>query len=312
MNIGIDLGGSHIGVGIVDKNAKIIDKIEEDINENNKKDNNEKIEEEILSKIVKNVKSLLETNNLIINQIGKIGISCPGEPKNGCMKNIVNLNISLFPIVERLKKELNFENITIRNDAKCAGIAEKEYGNLKDVDDGIFLCIGTGIGGAAFLEGKMLMPKRNSGFEFGHMIIKKDGNKCKCGNKGCFETYCSMKKFKSDVANVLNINEADSRALLKKLKDMLENNIFDEKVSIIIEEYLESLLVGLANITNILEPEIIVIGGGFVYYKDILWNRLVEKFGYTNLLFNKETRPTLKLAKFENDAGIIGASVDRM
>lgn len=308
MNIGIDIGGSHIGLGLVNENAQIIDKIEEDINYKSKL----KIEEEIFSKIVKFINEILEKNNLKINQIGKVGIACPGEPKDGCLKNIVNLNIESFPIIEKLKKEFKFNNITIRNDAKCAGIAEKEYGSLKDVDDGIFLCIGTGIGGAAFLGGKMLYPKRNSGFEFGHMIIKKDGNKCKCGNKGCFETYCSMKKFKSDVANVLNINEADSRALLKKLKDMLENNIFDEKVSIIIEEYLESLLVGLANITNILEPEIIVIGGGFVYYKDILWNRLVEKFGYTNLLFNKETRPTLKLAKFENDAGIIGASVDRM
>lgn len=303
MNIGIDLGGSHIGIGLVDEDAQIIDKIEEDINSKN----TENIEEEIFSKILKFINKLLKNNNLKISQIGKIGISCPGEPKDGCLKNIVNLNIISFPIVERLEKELNFENITIRNDAKCAGIAEKKYGNLKGVDDGIFLCIGTGIGGAAFLGGKMLMPKRNSGFEFGHMIIKKDGNSCKCGNKGCFETYCSMKKFKSDVANVLNCNEVDSKELLNLLKENVNCNIENKNVNNIVDEYLENLIIGLSNITNILEPEIIVIGGGFVYFKEILWSKLNDKFSNTKMIFNKDSRPILKIAKFGNDAGIIGS-----
>ena len=308
MNIGIDIGGSHIGLGLVNENAQIIDKIEEDINYKSKL----KIEEEIFSKIVQFINEILEKNNLKINQIGKVGIACPGEPKDGCLKNIVNLNIESFPIIEKLKKEFKFNNITIRNDAKCAGIAEKEYGSLKDVDDGIFLCIGTGIGGAAFLGGKMLYPKRNSGFEFGHMIIKKDGNKCKCGNKGCFESYCSIKKFKSDIANVLNCNKENSKELLNLLKENLNSNISNENVNNIVEDYMENLIVGLSNITNILEPEIIVIGGGFVYFKEILWNELNEKFNNTDMLFNKDTRPILKLAKFRNDAGIIGASVDRM
>lgn len=303
MNIGIDLGGSHIGIGIVDENAKIVAKIEED-----NKNYNENIEKVIEVKIIELINKLLEENNLSINQISKIGISSPGEPKDGCMRNIVNLGIISFPIVEILKSKLNFNNISIKNDAKCAGLAEKEFGSLKDVEDGVFLCIGTGIGGAAFLNGKMLKPKRNSGFEFGHMIIKKDGNICKCGNRGCFESYSSMKKLKIDLAKELNVDEKNSKDILKELN----YNIKDEKINNIIEEYLDNLLVGLSNITNILEPETIVIGGGFTYYKEILWNRLKEKFETTNLLFNKEKRPVLKLAKFGNDAGIIGASIDRM
>ena len=156
------------------------------------------------------------------------------------------------------------------------------------------------------------MPKRNSGFEFGHMIIKKDGNSCKCGNKGCFETYCSMKKFKSDVANILNCNKENSKELLNLLKENLNSNIENKNVNNIVDEYLENLIVGLSNITNILEPEIIVIGGGFVYFKEILWDKLNDKFSNTNMIFNKDSRPILKIAKFGNDAGIIGASVDRM
>ena len=295
-----------MGVGIVDVDAKIIDKIEGDL----KKYENEKIENLILLKIIDFINILLERNNLSINKIEKIGIACPGEPKGGYLKNLVNLNIESFQIIEKLRNELNFENISIRNDAKCAGLAEKEYGSLKDVDDGVFLCIGTGIGGACFLDGKILSPKRNSGFEFGHMIIKKDGNRCNCGNKGCFESYCSMKRFKTSIAEKLDISEKDSKQILKELKNNLNNKNKSDELNQIIDEYLDNLLVGFANITNILEPEAISIGGGFVHYKDILWEKLNNKFENTNLLFNKETRPKLKIAKFGNDAGIIGAVVD--
>ena len=304
MNIGIDLGGSHIGVGIVDSNAHIISKVEEDINKEDIRD----IENILQIKIVKFINKILRDNDIDISKIDKIGIACPGEPINGCMQNIVNLGIVNFPIVEKLKNELNYKNISIRNDAKCAAIAEKKYGSLKNVQDGVFLCIGTGIGGAAFLEGKLLVPKKNSGFEFGHMIIEKNGKQCKCGNRGCFEAYGSMKNFKIDIAHILKQEETNSRKLLKLVKE----NIEYEKVDIVIEEYLNNLVVGLANIANILEPEIISIGGGFVYYRDILWNRLSNKFESTNLLFNKANRTKLQIANFGNNAGIIGASIDRI
>ena len=304
MKIGIDMGGSHIAVGLVDSSARIISKIEEDINKESIRD----VDEMLGVKIVEFINKILQDNNIKINEIEKIGIACPGEAVNGCMQNVVNLGIKNYPIVEILKNKLNYRNISIRNDAKCAAIAEKEYGSLKMVQDGVFICIGTGIGGAAFYNRELIVPRRNSGFEFGHMIIEKDGKQCKCGNKGCFEAYGSMKNFKKNISHILKQNEFDSKKLLKELK----NNINNEKINFEIEEYLNYLVVGLSNITNILEPEIISIGGGFNYYKDILWNRLNNKFENTNLLFNKEKRPKLEMAYFGNDAGIIGAAIDRI
>ena len=85
--------------------------------------------------------------------------------------------------------------IKLSNDAKCAAIAEQRYGCLRGYKDSIFLTLGTGIGGAAFLKGELLEPKRFSGFEFGHMIINKNGKECSCGKKGCFETYSSIRAF---------------------------------------------------------------------------------------------------------------------
>lgn len=304
MNIGIDLGGSHIGIGLVDENGNVIEKFERDIN----KEDIVNIEKVIEITIIESINKILENYNININEIQKIGIASPGEPKEGCIRNVVNLSILSFPIVKILKSKLNYESISIRNDAKCAAIAEKVYGSLEDIKDAVFLCIGTGIGGAAFIDGKLLIPKRNSGFEFGHMIIKKDGKVCKCGNRGCFEAYGSMKNFKLNIAEQLKIDGRDSRKLLEKLKQSIKQ----EEINNIIEEYLEDLVVGLSNITNILEPEVITIGGGFVYYKEILWDRLNEKFTNSGLLFNKGKGPKLKLATLGNDAGIIGAGIDRI
>ena len=162
MKIGIDLGGSHIGVGIVNSEGKILSKRDTDINTKNIID----IKEFILQTIIKSVKELLNENEMILNDIELIGIGVPGEPKNGVIKRLVNLRIENFDIVKILKESLNFKNIIIKNDGKCAAIAEKLYGSMKEYEDAVFLCLGTGIGGGAFLNNKLLKPKKSSGFEF--------------------------------------------------------------------------------------------------------------------------------------------------
>ena len=209
-------------------------------------------------------------------------------------------------IALKLQKELNYNNIIIKNDGKCAAIAEKKYGSMKEFDDCVFLCLGTGIGGAAFLDSKLLKPKKHSGFEIGHMIIEKDGKLCKCGNRGCFETYCSMKRLKEKINREINKEHMESRDLLIFLKENSEN----EKIKEIIKEYIENLNIGLSNIINLLEPQCITLGGGFVHFKDILWNDLELEFKKAKYLFNKEDIPVIKLAELGNDAGIIGASID--
>ena len=302
MNIGIDLGGSHIGVGLVDLNGKIVAKKDTDIHMKDAIN----IENFIIKTIVSDIKELLEFNKNTLKDINVIGIGTPGEPEYGIIKRIVNLGIKDFPIVQKLQKELNYNNIIIKNDGKCAAIAEKKYGSMKEFDDCVFLCLGTGIGGAAFLDSKLLKPKKHSGFEIGHMIIEKDGKLCKCGNRGCFETYCSMKRLKEKINREINKEHMESRDLLIFLKENSEN----EKIKEIIKEYIENLNIGLSNIINLLEPQCITLGGGFVHFKDILWNDLELEFKKAKYLFNKEDIPVIKLAELGNDAGIIGASID--
>ena len=125
----------------------------------------EGIEQAIEKTIVEYIEEILLKRNITIKEIERIGIAAPGTHKNGIIVKAENLGIFDYNILETLRKHFYDVEITLNNDAKCAAMCEKEYGNLKDCDDGIFICLGTGIGGAVFLGGKLLKAKKYVGFE---------------------------------------------------------------------------------------------------------------------------------------------------
>lgn len=181
MKIGIDIGGSHIAVGLVDNKGKIVAKKEKNTNAEDRKNIYKAIEETIAVSI----NEILRDKNIKIEEIEMIGIACPGTSKDGIVIKAENLGIYDFHIVEKLQRYFSAP-IKLSNDAKCAGLCEKRFGALKEYEDAVFICLGTGIGGAVFINGKMLEPKRYLGMELGHMTIKKDGIQCACGRKRMF------------------------------------------------------------------------------------------------------------------------------
>lgn len=299
MKIGIDIGGSHICIGVIDQN-KIIDTVYTHINIDEIGD----IEKFIYNNCVYGINKLLLRIHTTIDQIEKIGIAFPGKVKDNIVYNLPNLGIKQFNISKELRKIFN-TNIIIQNDANCAAYAEKILGSMKEYSDFIFLCIGTGIGGAVINDNRLLTAKRSTGFEFGHMIIHQNGRSCNCGNKGCFERYASMKKFKKDVKEYLNV---DPNLEGEKLFEITYNAYKNNEITKLVEDYIEELAFGISNLINIFEPEAICIGGGFVYYKDILLERLIEKLKQKDYIMDKDEEiPEIKLAKLGNEAGVIGS-----
>ena len=299
MRIGIDLGGSHIAVAVVSSKNTIIAKREKDIlNFEQIKDMKEYIVENIkmlTSQVLKDVGA----PSCIITQIG---IATPGRIENNIIYDMYNLGIKEFELGQILSKHYGIE-VKIRNDAKCSALAEKKIGNLQECDDCVFLCLGTGIGGATFINGRMLEYTKDWGSEYGHMIIKKDGLECKCGNKGCFEKYASMQAFKQGFIKLLNLNkEIESTEILKILKEKVNEN--NQEVNEYINKYIDDLIIGIMNICNIIAPEAICIGGSFVYFEKVLYTRLIERINSKK--YNR-IAPKIILAKLGNDAGIIGA-----
>ena len=302
MKIGIDIGGSHLGIGLINSNGKIIAKEEKDMHNNAK---NKNYGEQLVEAIIELITKILEKNKIKIQEISLIGIAVPGTVSNTHIIKADNLHIQNFNIVSEINKYFNIP-IYLRNDAKCAAIAEKEYGGLKKYDDALFLTIGTGIGGAVFLGGKLLRPKKYEGFEIGHIVIEKNGIQCNCGRQGCFEKYASMKALKDTVQKEFNRENLTGRELKEILID--ENN--KPKTDVIINEYIENLSLGLANLINIFEPETISIGGSFVHYKDLMLDKLIKKLNEKNMLFNNNGAPKIVMAKLKNDAGIIGSVIE--
>lgn len=291
MNIGIDIGGSHIGIALIE-DGKIVKKVEQDI--------------EKIDGIEKHILDIIDFYIDAFSQMGnveKIGIVAPGTPiKNSLeIKRIVNLGIEKIDF-EYILKKYNIP-IQVGNDAKAAGPAEFEFGSLKQYNDAVFLCLGTGIGSAVFLNGSLLKANKNIGFELGHMVIDKNGIECNCGKKGCFETYCSMKRFKERVKKVLQLDNIDAPDLV----GILESNLQKPEVRELVNNYIENMIVGLSNIIDIFEPEAICLGGSFVHFKDIFYEQLVDEMDKRKYFFNKDSKTNIVLAELKNDAGILGA-----
>ena len=300
MKIGIDLGGSHVAIGVVDGNGTIIEKVERRILTKEKKDICNFIEEYIID----NVNELKQKH-----KISSIGIAIPGTVDKTSIIKSVNLGLENYNIVQNLKEKINLP-IKIKNDAKCAALAENFYGSLKNYSRSLFLTLGTGIGGAVVINNELLNTGDLPGMEIGHMVIQKDGIACNCGNKGCFEKYASMKAFKNNLRNALKLDETTKgEELLNIISNNNETNKNYKKIEEVIDDFIQNLSIGIANLVNIFEPEAVVIGGSFVHFEKILLDRLKSSLKNKPYLFNNRDNIIIKAAVLGNDAGIIGASL---
>ena len=298
MKIGIDIGGSHIAIGVIEEKGKIIEKAEKRLMHSEKQNLEYTIETYIIEY------ALQWSQNYPVT---KIGISMPGWAENGVILSSGNLGIKNYPLVEKLQEKIKLP-IMIRNDAKCAALAENAYGCLKGSKRSLFLTLGTGIGGACFIENQLLEGSRRPGYEFGHMVIEKNGIPCHCGRKGCFERYASMKVFKDHVRSALNLDKTTGgKELLEILRNNNTNDPKDETIETVIEEYIENLSIGMINLINIFEPEKIGIGGSFVYFEEILLSRLRESIQKENKKRAGRGNIPIETAVFGNEAGMIGS-----
>ncbi len=290
MKIGIDLGGSHIAIGLINYENKIVEKVEKRLTEVEKED----IRRHIEDYIIENVNKLR-----MKNEIEEIGIAVPGTIYDGTILKSVNLGFEQYNLQQILERQIGMP-IKIRNDAKCAALAENKLGALKGKSRVLFLTLGTGIGGAVIIDGKLLDTGKYPGLEIGHMIIEKDGRECKCGNHGCFERYASMKILKNALRKEWGLTESTrGQELLSMLRSGREETS--------VQEFIDYLSIGIANLINIFEPEAVGIGGSFVFFENILLNKLKKNIIDKNLLFNKREKLDIVTAVLGNDAGIIGA-----
>lgn len=309
--IGVDLGGTSIKAGLVDQSFNIVSM-------KSLPTRRERSAEEIIKDMASLCKTLIEEKGLTEKDISSIGIGCPGlaSAKDGIILSSSNLNFENINVKEIMAKYIQLP-VYVENDANCAAIGETVKGAAKGESEVVVLTFGTGIGGGLILNGNIYRGGFFGAGEVGHQVVRTElKHACGCGRKGCWEQYASASAL---VRNAKKVAESHPESLLVKNapdqridningKIIFEAAIAGDKVAIdVLDHYFDDMAVGIANMINILEPQMIVIGGGISAQKDYILKHLepkIQKQMYGGLAMKTK----ISIAELGNDAGIIGAA----
>ena len=313
--IGIDLGGTNIAAGIVNEKFEIIHK---DSTPTLAKRPNE----EIVADMGALCKKIIADAGLTEADIEAIGVVSPGvvDDESGCVVFAGNMGFKHFPLVDLLRQHTSIKNIYIENDANAAAWGEAVAGAAKGSRSSVMITLGTGVGGGIVDGGKIYKGFNAAAGELGHIVIEVDGRPCTCGRRGCWEAYSSATGLINMTREKIEECEKSGRAtvmteIVAERGKISGRTAFegmrrgDEAAREVVDMYIKYLGVGLTNMVNTFQPEILSIGGGISnegqYLLDLV-TPLVDRDRFGAGLF-KSTE--LRIAELRNDAGIIGAAV---
>jgi len=289
--LGIALTPRHVKLSLINLRSEDVELLRI------RHDNN--IIEDIINIVSYNIQSLLEKNNVKADQLLGMGISIPGtvDTQNGIIKNCYLLNIKDFNI----KEKFEYLNVPIYVDNEANLSAYYEYLNKKDiVDNLLYVSITDGLGLGIIINGRIYRGSNNSSGEMGHMKINLDGKECKCGAKGCLEAYASKNAILDEYNDKAKSKISDIEEF-EKLCDSLDEIALD-----VLKEYISILGVGISNLTMILDPNSIVIGGEINNLIDRNLNYLKETI-YKDNLFTNENDCKVEITKFK-ESYLLGAA----
>ncbi len=307
--LGIDLGGTNITAGLVDKTGKLIDKKTTPTMNGRQADG-------ILDDMASLCEKLIEENDITIKDIKSLGIGLPGlmDKKKGVLIYANNLNFDGVNVVKEMKKRIDLP-VYIENDANCAAIGENTCGAAYGDKNVIYVTLGTGVGAGIIIDGKVFDGSFGGGGEAGHMVIVADGELCTCGRKGCWEAYASASALRREgriaaakypSSRIFQKVDGDIRLIdAKTVFDAADEG--DEAAMNIVHDYQIYVAIGLVNLVNIFQPEAIVIGGGICARGSKLTDPIIDILN--TRVYGGELKTKIVVATLGNDAGIVGAAM---
>ena len=308
--IGVDLGGTGIKAGVVDEQGRILAKASCPTGV-------ERGYGPVIADMAKLCLETLEKSGHSLDEVKAIGIGIPGiqDPATGLVPFCTNLGWHEVPLVEEMHKYID-KPVFVGNDATVAGLAEAVAGVSAEVKTSVFVTLGTGVGGGIIIDGKPYSGPHGVASEIGHMITVVGGELCTCGNRGCWERYASAtaiiregRKFAEahpDCAIARAVDGNLDKIEAKTVIDLAKAG--DPDAAKLFDDYVTHLCVGLVNLINLYDPEIIALGGGVSHAGQFLLDAVNAKL--PQMVFYK-TMPyaRVELARLGNDAGIIGAAM---
>jgi glucokinase len=250
-----------------------------------------------------------------------LGVGVPGlVNREGVLQAAPNLDgVAHFEVAGLLRQRLEGEvgRIDVDNDATCATVAEWQLGAGKDTDDMVLVTLGTGIGGGLVANGAVVRGRNGFAGEFGHMVVDPDGPRCPCGRRGCWERYASgsgLAMLAREAATarrcaaVVELAGGDPQDVRGEHVQAAARS-GDREALAVIDEFGRWVALGLSNLTNALDPEMFVLGGGLASGADLYLDPIVKWFG--ELLYQPHLRPIprVEFAQWGPRAGAVGAAL---
>lgn len=310
--IGIDFGGTNIAVGIVNEERKVV------LKKSLPTGMGKRPVDEMVSDMASLCLELTEKVGVKLSDVESIGIASPGvvNSSTGSVEYYCGMNLDHYPMAKILSEKLGgFHPVYMENDANAAAYGEVLAGAAKGARHALMITLGTGVGGGIVIDGKIYDGFNFAAAELGHTVIEKDGAPCSCGRRGCWEKYSSatglIRMTKEEMEKcpgsrmwegISDLSQVNGRTAYDAAKKG------DEAAKRVVDTYQDYLAVGLANMVNIFQPEVLCIGGGVCGEGDYLLIPVNEQVMREQYAKTSARKTKLVIASLGNDAGIVGAA----
>ena len=303
--MGIDIGGTNTVYGFINREGEII-------NYDQIPTNGDKPIYNLLDRLEKHLKDFLDVNST--KKLKGIGIGAPnGNYYTGNIENPPNLNWGSINIKSILEKKFA-SKVLLTNDANAAAIGEKSYGAAKKMNDFVMITLGTGLGSGIYANNRLIYGYDGFAGEMGHIVVKNDGRRCNCGNKGCLESYVSANGINKTIDQMMiKYPESD---LLRKLRNRkmagkILDMAYDEnhKIAIKIYSYTGKMLGrGLSNVATLLSPEAFIFYGGYSNAGSRIFDYAAQEMNKNLLEGQKGKIKIIRSKLLDGQAGVLGAA----
>lgn len=301
---GVDIGGTTIKIGLFNLQGHLLRKTEILTRIENEGDR-------ILADVADTINTIIDEESINRDSIQGIGVGVPGPvDKDGNVIGCVNLGWKTRNVRRELSEKTGF-NVCVENDANVAGLGEMWQGAARGHKNAVVITLGTGIGGAVIVNGAIAEGAHGASGECGHIHVSDDEREsCGCGNRGCLEQYVSANGIVLLAKRKMQGDHKETA--LNAYSDLSSKHIYDEAkngdgfANEIIEEAHRLLGKHIATICCVLDPEIIIIGGGLSRAGDILLVGI--QYQFKKYAFKACIDTPIRLAKLGNDAGIYGGA----
>jgi len=308
--LGIDLGGTKILVGTFDASMKLLGTAKN-------RTQRELGPDGVSKRIVETVNTSLEAAGKSIDDVVGIGVGSPGplDPDTGIVLTTPNLGWENYPLASTLSEAFG-KPVFLDNDVKLAALGETRHGAAVGASSVVALWVGTGIGGAILIDGKLVHGAGKNAAELGHQVVKANGPRCGCGVRGHLEALASRSSIERDLRDAVawGTKTRLERTIKRNKKSQIRSSeLFkayekgDELTVKLIHRAARYIGVGVGNMLNILSPERVVLGGGiFEAFGEDLLDR-IRKSARKNSFDVAYKACDIVVAKLGEEAGAIGA-----